>query len=125
MRDLQAIEALMDEYFRILHEGDVEGTRGMFLPECGLFSPQPDGSVMHMTLLSYLGAVASRTAPKDAGYPRFGRVVSVDQSSDRTAFVKVECAVQPRYFTDYLTLVKVDGRWRISSKVYFVSKIEK
>ena len=124
MHDFQAIEALMDEYFRILHEGDVEATRAMFLPDCGLFCPQPDGSLTHIAMPDYLKAIAARTAPKDAGYPRYGRVVSIDQSSERTAFVKVECAVQPRYFVDYLTLVKVDSRWRIAAKVYFVSKTE-
>ena len=124
MHDFRAIEALMDDYFRILHEGDVEATRAMFLPECSLFCPQPDGSLTHMTMPDYLKAVSGRTAPRDAGHPRYGRVLSIDQSSERTAFVKVECAVQPRYFVDYLTLVKLEGHWRIAAKVYFVSRTE-
>lgn len=125
MNDFQAIEKLMDEYFRILHEGDIEATKSIFMPQCNLMCPMPDNSIAHMTFPEYIQAVGSRTSPKDAGYPRFGRVLSIDQSSDKTALVKVECAVQPRYFIDYLSLVKDNGNWRIAAKVYCVTKVEK
>lgn len=125
MKDFQAIEALMDDYFRSLHEGDIEATKSMFMPQCDLMCPMPDDTIVHMTLEEYIKLIGGRTSPKAAGYPRFGRVVSIDQSSDRTAFAKVECAVQPRYFTDYLSLVKDDGRWRIAAKVYCVTRVEK
>jgi len=35
-----------------------------------------------------------------------------------TAFARVECAIEPKHFTDFLTLVFVDGRWQIMSKVF-------
>ncbi|BCH29883.1 hypothetical protein MesoLjLc_18130 [Mesorhizobium sp. L-8-10] len=124
MKDFERIETLMDEYFRVLHEGDVDATKAMFMPNCHLFAPQSDGSVTVLDLEAYVKLVASRKSPKDAGYPRYGRVVSIDQSSDNTAFVKVECAVQPRYFVDYLTLVKENDRWRIAAKIYCVTKVQ-
>jgi len=34
------------------------------------------------------------------------------------AFAKVECQLPPRYFTDYLTLLKVDGRWQVIAKAF-------
>ena len=114
----------MQDYFRILHEGDVDGIKSVFMPFCDLSCPQDDGTIAHMSLEEYIGAVSSRTAPRDAGYPRFGRLVSIDQSGPNTAFVKVDCAVQPRYFTDYLSLVKDRGTWRIAAKVYTVTKVE-
>jgi hypothetical protein len=36
------------------------------------------------------------------------------------AFAKVKCQLPPRYFTDYLNLLKVDGRWQIVQKIYAV-----
>ena len=35
-----------------------------------------------------------------------------------TAFAKVECAIPPKHFTDFLTLVKFEGRWQIVAKVF-------
>jgi 4-oxalocrotonate tautomerase len=35
-----------------------------------------------------------------------------------TVFVKAECAIPPKAFIDFLILVKLDGEWRIVSKVF-------
>jgi len=42
----------------------------------------------------------------------------IDQSSPTTAFVKLKCAIPPRYFTDYLCLLKIDGKWQVAQKVF-------
>jgi len=114
----------MQDYFSLLHEGDVDAIREMFLPTCDLSCAMDDGSVAHMTLDQYVDAVSSRTSPRDQGYSRVGRIVSIDQSGPSTALAKVDCAVQPRHFTDYLTLIKESGRWRIAAKVYYVRDLE-
>ena len=49
---------------------------------------------------------------------RRDRIVSIDFSGPGTAFAKVECQLPPRYFTDYLTLLKADGRWQVISKSF-------
>jgi len=124
MPDYAEIEVLMHEYFRLLHEGDVKGIERMFMPTCNLSCAMADGSVTHMTRTEYMTAVASRKAPKELGYPCVGRIVSIDQSGPHTAVAKVECAVQPRHFTDYLTLIKENDSWRIASKIYYVNSVE-
>jgi hypothetical protein len=32
--------------------------------------------------------------------------------------VKLNCAIPPRFFTDYLSLLKVEGRWQVAQKVF-------
>ena len=32
--------------------------------------------------------------------------------------VKLNCATPPRFFTGYLSLLKIDGRWQVVQKVY-------
>jgi hypothetical protein len=34
------------------------------------------------------------------------------------AYVKLKCAIPPRFFTDQLSLLKIDGRWQIAQKVF-------
>jgi Putative lumazine-binding len=50
--------------------------------------------------------------------PRRDWVVQIDRSGPNTAFAKVQCQLPPRYFTDYLTLVKLADGWKIVSKTY-------
>jgi hypothetical protein len=62
--------------------------------------------------------VRSRPSPKAKGLKRTDRIVSIDLSGPETAFVKLECAIPPRYFTDYLTLLKLNDGWRVVSKTF-------
>ena len=124
MPDLSKIEAMMQDYMVNLHDGDVSKIDELFLPECDLSCANDDGSYTHMTLQQYKELVGGRESPKAKGYPVYGHVVHIDQSGPNTAMVKIDCAVQPKYFIDYLSLVKVDGQWKIAAKVYYVKKIE-
>ena len=57
-----------------------------------------------------------RPSAKSRGLPRTDRIVSIDLSDPEAAFVKLECSLPPRYFTDYLTLLELKDGWRIVSK---------
>ena len=60
-----------------------------------------------------LAAALRRTPSRAAAVRR-----PSDQSSPTSAFVKLKCALPPRFFTDYLCLLKIDGRWQIVQKVF-------
>jgi hypothetical protein len=62
--------------------------------------------------------VRERPKPKDKGLPRDDVILLVDQAGPTTALVKVKCQIPPRFFTDYLSLLKVDGRWVVAQKVF-------
>ena len=51
-----------------------------------------------------------------AEVPRYGRIVSID-ATDRSAMVKVEIEWNNRLYTDYMLLLKVEGKWRITNKI--------
>ena len=44
--------------------------------------------------------------------------LTIDQPGPTMAFVKVQCAIPPKFFTDQLSLLKIDGRWQIAQKVF-------
>jgi hypothetical protein len=52
------------------------------------------------------------------GLPRHDDILQIDQASPTMAFVKLKCAIPPRFFTDYLSFLKVEGRWQIAQKVF-------
>ena len=117
-QDIRAIETVVWTYLDGLYEGDAKKLAEAFHEVSHLYSRGEDGSVVDLPRADWFAAVAKRPAPKDQGHPRTDRIVSIDQSGPEAACVKVECAVPPRYFTDYLLLLKTDTGWRIVSKSF-------
>lgn len=115
--DIAEIEAVIRTYFDGLHEGDTTKLATAFHEVSHLYSVGSDG-VADLPRAKWFEMVASRPSAKSQGLARSDRIVSIDQSGPETAFVKVECAIPPRYFTDYLLLLKGQGQWRIVSKSF-------
>ena len=115
--DRAAIEATVRTYFDGLHEGDADKLASVF-HEASALTFEQDGKVVVWPRDQWLKIVRERASPKAGGLARDDAILSVDQSGPTTAFVKVRCQIPPRYFTDYLVLLKTAEGWRIVSKVY-------
>lgn len=119
---LKDVEAVVRTYLDGLHEGDPRKITAAFHEDSHLYCLGKDGKLEDMPRAAWLEFMASRKSPKAQGLARNDRIVSVDFSGPETAFVKVECAIPPRYFTDYLTLLKFPEGWRVVSKTYRTEK---
>lgn len=116
--DVAAIEKVLQVYFDGLYEGDTKKLGEAFHPASHLYSADGDGKAADLPRAEWFKLVESRPSAKSKGSERGDRIVSIDFAGPATAFAKVECQIQPRYFTDYLTLLKVDGRWQVISKSF-------
>ncbi len=115
--DLQEIEAALQTYFDGMYEGDADKLGRVFHEVAHLFGVT-DGKLTDWTREYWLDLVRSRKSPQQQDLKRSDWVVQIDRSSPTTAFAKVLCQSPPRYFTDYLTLVRLADGWRIVSKTY-------
>jgi Putative lumazine-binding len=115
--DRKAIERTVQTYLDGLHEGDADKLASVFHDTSALTYEQ-DGKLVVLPREQWLKAVRERPKPKDMGLPRDDVILMVDQSGPTTAFVKVKCQIPPRFFTDYLSLLKIDGRWVVAQKVF-------
>jgi Putative lumazine-binding len=115
--DRSAIEQTIQTYFDGLYEGDADKLASAFHTTSALSSEQ-DGKLSVLPLANWLEWVRTRPSPKAKGLARDDQILQIDQSGPSTAFVKVQCQIPPRYFTDYLSLLKVDGRWQVVQKVF-------
>lgn len=113
----QEVADALQLYFDGLYEGDTQKLRRVFAPGAKLFSGT-GGDFVELGLDEYMELVEGRPAPASKGQLRFDRIESMDIAGDSAVVVKVECAVPPKYFTDILTMVKREGRWRIVNKAY-------
>lgn len=112
-----AIEQTIQTYFDGLHEGDADKLASVF-HETSALTFEHDGHVTILTRDQWLDSVRTRPTPKSKGLARDDAILLFDQSGPTTAFVKVKCQIPPRHFTDYLCLLKVDGRWLVVQKVF-------
>jgi hypothetical protein len=112
-----AIEALVQDYFLGMYEGDAERLRRIFHPQCWLFGENRNGS-HEFPLSGFLDQIASEPVPKAEGKPFDMRLVSLDRTGS-IAVAKVAVRYRGRQYTDYLTLQKAAADWGIVGKLFF------
>lgn len=115
--DIPAIETVIQTYFDGLYEGDTKKLGAAFHEVSHLYSMTGEG-VQDLSRTKWFEMVQSRPSGKSRGLARRDRIVSIDMSGPETAFVKVECQLPPRFFTDYLLLLKGKDGWKIVSKSF-------
>lgn len=116
MQDHQSILQVLSDYFRGLHEGDVELLRSVFDPEAVLFA-ELNGASYRKSLDAYLDGVAQRSSPAELNEAFRMRVLSVEVLHDM-AVARVHVPALGFNFYNYLTLLRKGGSWRIVGKVF-------
>lgn len=115
--DLEQIEQVLQTYFDGMYEGDTDKLGRAFHDVAHLFGVA-DGKLTDWSREYWFDLVRGRKSPQAQDLQRRDWVVQIDRSGPTTAFAKVQCQSPPRYFTDYLTLVKLADGWKIVSKTY-------
>jgi hypothetical protein len=115
--DRSTVEAVVQNYFDALYEGDAEKMSTVFDPSADLRWVEK-GQLQVLTVPDWLDRIRKRPSGKAEGKARQDFIVTIDRSDDNTAFIKVRCQLPPRYFTDYLVAMKLSDGWRIVSKSY-------
>lgn len=110
---------LTKRYFDLLYTCDVARFDQVFHPNSQLQTVGTTGYAM-LSAGQYKDILSKRKSPASSNAERRDEVLTIDQSSDTSALVKVRALINGTQYCDYLSLLKVDGQWRIASKVYCV-----
>ncbi|GEN13216.1 protease I [Myxococcus fulvus] len=110
--DLAAIRAAVADYTEGVKSGDRARLERTFHPESKLLSVGPDGA-----LATWAGTDYVASAVKSPFTGREDSVLQVDIAGS-AAVAKVSVRTAKWDFIDYISLLKLDGRWRIVAKVY-------
>jgi len=116
--EVKNIEGVIQSYLDGLHEGDASKIASAFHPTSALTSISETGELAITPRDVWLKNVRNRASPKQQGLSRHDQVLSIDLVGPTMAYVKLKCAIPPRFFTDQLSLLKIDGRWQVAQKVF-------
>lgn len=112
--DRQAIEQTVGYYFKGAAEKDIESMRKAFHPDAKMMSVR-DGKLITVSMPEWFERIANNPSPSKANYRK---IVSVDFSGNAAA-VKAESDFATFQFLDYLSLLKIDGKWIIINKIFY------
>jgi hypothetical protein len=111
------VSATLQTYFDGLYECSSKILAKVFHPDAHYYCAT-EGKLLHLDMGQYFPIVDQRTSPASKNEKRVDKIISIEFAGPVTAFARVQCAIQPKFFTDFLTLVFIDNRWQIVSKVF-------
>jgi len=115
--DFAGVTATLNLYFDGLYHCDTTRLGQVFHPQATYYCAT-EGHLLHLDMQHYFPIVDQRVSPASQGHQRRDKILSIEFAGPVTAFARVECEIAPRFFTDFLTLVSLDQRWQIVSKVF-------
>lgn len=120
MPEHQAITAVVQNYFLGTYHGDKAKLEHAFHPEV-VISGILDGKAQSWPLAAFIQRVTETPtcAEKNESYDK--KILLIDYEGD-CAMVKAKVQVNGLTFVDYITLLKVAGRWVIRNKSFTVVK---
>lgn len=112
-----AVIAVLQDYFDGLHYSDTQRLRRAFHPRA-VYATASQGEPLVLGMEQYFPIVDARPSPASKGEPRTDEIVSISFVGPNTALATLRCSIRPRHFVDLLTLIHVDGGWRVIAKVF-------
>jgi len=117
------ITGVLKDYFDGLYDGDLDKFARVFHENAHLYFTDGE-TVTDWPRETYFELIAGRDSPAAQGAARHDKILSIHKAGPNTALATVNCAIPPRYFTDYLTLVNTAQGWRIISKTFHIDTHE-
>jgi hypothetical protein len=114
--DVRALTTIATTYFDAAYDMDADKFAAIFDPACSVTKIGEDGNVSVTPIAAWLAAVRRLTAPSLQGLARHDEILSIDVERE-LALVKLKLQIPPRYMTDLLSCLRVNGAWMIVQKV--------
>jgi hypothetical protein len=116
--DEDQVRAVLNEYFAGHATGDGAHYKKIFHPNSKLYFIR-DGKYSERTSAEYIAGASGRPAADEAKRKR--TIASIDIAGD-AASAKLVLQYPDVKFTDYMSLLKVDGEWKIVAKTFHAER---
>lgn len=122
-KEFTAVINVISSYFDGLYNSDISLLKEVFHPQAH-YACATDGIFRYLNMDEYFPIVDKRPSPASRSEKRNDRILSVEFAGPVTAHARVQCSIADKFFTDFLTLVFVEEKWQIISKVFHYDYIE-
>lgn len=113
----QQITEVIQEYFLASHKGDLSRLQQVFHPQARI-----SGTIKNDYYDWSLNDFLQRISTAQGSDKKFDKnILGIDRIGI-AAMVKARVVIDALIFTDYLSLLKVDGRWLIRNKNFMEGK---
>lgn len=109
-----SVRTVVETYLHGLKFNDVASFRTAFWPEAKLFFAKRDGQLGQLTQEAWYAGFAKSAGKEEEGDLR---IAALEVTRDIASVKVVEEYPGSRYI-DYLSLIRINGRWLIVNKVY-------
>ncbi|HEY7784268.1 MAG TPA: nuclear transport factor 2 family protein [Pyrinomonadaceae bacterium] len=109
------VRQALDNYIKGHATGQGEYFRKAFHPDAKLFAVR-DGKYWQLTSEEYIARAAGKPADDEAQRKR--SIENIDISGN-AAIAKIVLDYPSVRFTDYMSLLKIDGEWKIINKTFY------
>lgn len=115
--DKEAIEAVLDIYFKMVNEADHTQIPSIFHDPAHLYTLD-NGNLVDLPWRTYQSNIEKRVAPRERGCAHNGRILMMDFAAPNMATVKAEVNVVDATFTDYFIFLKINNVWKVIAKSF-------
>jgi len=116
-----AVRQTVQNYLHGLKHNDVESLKKAFYPEAKLLFVRKDKQLGQLTQEQWYKGFAASAGKEEKGDLS---ITSVDITGDAASVKVVEVYDQSKYI-DYLSLLKLNGEWKIVNKIYTVEQLKR
>jgi hypothetical protein len=114
-----AVRAAIEHYFRGHATGQGEHFRKVFHPDSKLFAVR-EGKYWQLTSEEYIARASGKPAADEE--KRMRRIDSIDITGNAEV-AKITLHYPQVKFTDYVSMLKIDGEWKIVNKTFYAETL--
>jgi Putative lumazine-binding len=112
-----AIVDLLKRYYDALYRCDTALLSTVFHTSAQYFTAS-SGELLHLDMHSYFPIVEQRISPESSGESYAFSIDSIELVGSVTAIARMRSSMLGKDFIDLLTLIKLEGEWKIIAKVF-------
>jgi len=112
--DEQGVREAIQGYFDAGDEINGDKMREVFYDIAHLYACGEDGELLAWDMDTFIGIMETNLP----GYPPCNEIISIDFTSEDTAVARVKVRVMDTLYTDILSFIRLDGKWKVIAKVF-------
>jgi hypothetical protein len=113
-QDLEAVKVPLENYMRAQATGDASYLRKAFSTDA-IITGHSNGQLVHWTIDEFAARFSGRPADDEALRKRHAEII---ERTGNAAIGKVVLDYPTVHYTDYMSLLLIDGEWKIVNKSY-------